>query len=376
MHVHRATLRSARWLALLCAVLLCPKPLHALESPGLNWVRLDGAENCVSAAELAAKVEARVGHPLFESPHRAQLFVDGYVAAVQGGWQVTLDVSQRTGNRLGRRILRIQGESCDAIDESVTLVIAITLYPNTRLLDGGIPLDAATTDRLDELFAGEPSHVDPATLPPPSVASPQPPPAPARSRRALTSRRARSAHHVSVGVSVDALLGMGNIPELNRAGALHVWLDSSMLWPIELGASFTLPNTLQVALRPRTNGETRSASVRFGAWASELRTCPYGFDRPAHLHLCGGLELGRVDSSPQGFEDRRGSAADWILNAQAALVWRPRLTGALHLRSALVIALPLVQRTYLYQNEAGGDSELFHASPLSARFELGFAVEF
>jgi hypothetical protein len=46
-------------------------------APGLNWVRLEGAASCISAARLAQRIEARIGRVLFTSVSEAALFVDG-----------------------------------------------------------------------------------------------------------------------------------------------------------------------------------------------------------------------------------------------------------------------------------------------------------
>ena len=45
----------------------------AVTEPGLNWVRLAGADDCISAAELADAVELRVGRTLFVATTEAEL---------------------------------------------------------------------------------------------------------------------------------------------------------------------------------------------------------------------------------------------------------------------------------------------------------------
>src|SRR5687768_10727568 len=92
-------------------------PIPAQEStvtePGLNWVRLAGAEDCLSAAELADRVEQRVGRNLFVATTTAELFVDGSVrGTTRAGtatrtFDVTLQVSRPGGEVLGERALTI-----------------------------------------------------------------------------------------------------------------------------------------------------------------------------------------------------------------------------------------------------------------------------
>ena len=82
--------------------------------------------------------------------------------------------------------MHFEGDDCSIVDEGVALVIAVTLYPHTGLLDSGIPLDQNLAGNLDALFGAEPTDPDPASLAAPAAVSyaepaePSPPPSAAR----------------------------------------------------------------------------------------------------------------------------------------------------------------------------------------------------
>src|SRR5690349_8998115 len=100
---------------LLVLVLACTPFASAAQAatpaaPGLNWLRLEGADGCISAAQLAQAVEARVGRVLFVPASSAALFVDGSVRLREPEhWQVELGISDADGRVLGRRSLEIRG---------------------------------------------------------------------------------------------------------------------------------------------------------------------------------------------------------------------------------------------------------------------------
>ena len=78
---------------------------HALDpaAPGLNWVRLPGAESCIAAQALAARIEERVGRVLFVTIAEAGLSVDGSVRrGTPDGWDMPAPDT-----------VRLHGASCD-----------------------------------------------------------------------------------------------------------------------------------------------------------------------------------------------------------------------------------------------------------------------
>jgi hypothetical protein len=352
-----------------------------LKPPGLNWVRLAGAESCISAAALAQRVETRVGRALFVAVGEAGLFVDGHVRPLpERGWHVTLELSDPGGKLLGRREMQFEADACSAIDDAVALVIAVTLYPNTALVGSGIALDPSTTESLQALFGSEPVDPDPNSLPPngsPGVATEPaasaalksapprvdaPPPSPTSS---LPATRSSSW---SVALDAAAAGGLGHLPGASLGVAAHIAVTPPSAWPIELG----------VVLFPAKSERSERASgrARFDLLAVSLALCPWQPAWLPELTICAGGEVGRLRVVSTGFPEGDLTAHDPIANAMGASRLRARLLGALELRAALVLAVPLAQHRYTVQTDDGGTVTLFRVPQVAARAELGLGLAF
>jgi hypothetical protein len=368
----------ARGGLVICMALLCVGRAHAvdLHRPGLNWVRLAGAEQCVSAAQLAAKVEARVGRVLFVTPYEAEVFVDGFVRkAASQGWDVTLDVSDPDGRVLGKRDMHFDGEDCAVIDDGVALVIAVTLYPNTGLTEGGVPLDAGVAGRLDSLFGGEPTDPDPATLPAAAgaqsgagaaAAKSSPSPVAASASSAAPSSR---APRWSVAVDAAPTVGFGQLPGLSLGLAAHVQVTPPEMWPIELGAATFLQRSVQAH-----GGVAGEASFKLAL--ASVTVCPWQPAWLPALAVCAGAELGQLRVEPSGFSESQPTSSDFVANLLGAAVLRARIVGGLYLRTALLLALPLVQRGYGYQTPAATSEQLYRMPQVAGRAEIGLGWRF
>ena len=361
--------------SLACAALIaCAATASASDArkPGLNWVRLDGAESCLSAAALAERVEARLNRELFAAPRASELFVDGYVKpAPGGGWDVTLSVSDRAGKVLGRRDMHFEGSACAVIDDGVALVIAVTLYPNTGLVLSGIPLDDNTAGNLDALFGSEPTDPDPASLPAnapiaanqneikpePNPTEPSKPPAP---RRSSEPRFAIDAAFV---------VGFGQVPEIEVGGSAHARALLPFGWPLELGFTTFVP---RVATAP--NGDMGAA--RFSVLLGSLALCPWRIASDPELHLCVGTELGRLLVEPAGFAETAARVNDFVANLLGTAVLRVRIAGPVYARAALDLLFPLVQRSYSYQTLAATTAQVYRMPQIAARAAIGAGVRF
>jgi len=347
-----------------------------LPAPGLNWVRLAGAESCISAAALAQRVETRVGRALFVAIGRAGVFVDGHVSpSLDRGWKVTLELSEPGGKVLGRREMQFATADCSAIDEAVALVIAVTLYPNTSLVGSGIALDPSTTASLQALFGQEPVDPDPSSLP---STTPEPVPVlaaqPARPRidaaepaRASSPPSTRSPGW-SVAADAAAAGGLGQLPGASLGVAAHVAITPPSAWPIEVGFVLFPAKTAR--------SEQASGRVRFDLLAASLALCPWQPEWLPALVFCAGAEVGRLRVRSEGFPEGDTTAHDAIANAMGAARLRARLIGALELRAALVLAVALAQHRYTVQTDDGGTATLFRVAQLGARAELGLALAF
>lgn len=340
-------------------------------APGLNWVRLAGAETCIGSAELALRVEARAGRALFATPGEAALFVDGHVGlAAPAGWRVELAVVDPQGRVLGRRALDFQGNDCSVIDEAVTLVIAVTLYPNTGLPESGIPLDPGIAASLDSLFGAEPTEPDASAMPPAS----QPPRSSRQSvRRPVASPARRSSAPATPGIELglDAVgvTGFGQLPGAALALAAHAVLALREGLSVELG--FTRFFTASEQPPRGIDGE-----AKFDLWVASLAVCPWQPSGLPALSLCVGAEGGRLQAETRGFAIDQPPMSEAVANVLGEGVLRARLGSTLYLRAALTIALPLVQRSYTFQDLDGSPAVLFRMPQVAGRAEIGAGMFF
>jgi len=344
----------------------------AVVQPGLNWVRLEGAEDCLSADELADKVEVRVGRTLFVATTEAGLFVDGSVraAAKTNGttrtFEIVLQVSRPGGEVLGERALSIEGDSCSAIDDAVSLVIAVTLYPRSSLVTAGIPLDPSTAQSLSTLFGNEPTDPDPATLPA-AAASAQLDTRPAKPVEVLQEKRGTgNTKPTWFGLDAIGAGALGQLPNVRIAVGGYLRITPQGLWPLELGGAHYFTGREQVP---------EGGSVSFRLTTFSLSGCPWDL-YAAQLLTCAGLEGGLISAKPQGLAVTGDATTDPVLNLLLGLIYRPRIAGPLHLRVALLAGVPILQHEFAYQAQDGSFPTLFQTSPIHGRAELGLGLSF
>ncbi len=101
----------------------------------LSWVRMPGAEGCLSSGELARAVETRLSRRVFVSAAEADLAVEGRAERTDSGWRAVLQVSDAGGGVLGDRTLESGEEGCDALGRLVALTVALMIDPLTARED-------------------------------------------------------------------------------------------------------------------------------------------------------------------------------------------------------------------------------------------------
>ena len=359
----------AAWVALSPAIGRAEEPA----APALNWLRGSGAEACIPAFELAERVEERLGRVVFVSPSEAEVFIDGYISRIQDGeapgHRAVLGVSDREGRSLGERTLELAEGDCRAFDEALVLVIAVTLYPDTGLLDGGIPLQPQTAAQLHALFGAEPTdpapHDLPQTVVPSDRAGSGRSPAAATKRVGPRPRAAPQPERLRFGIDAAALAGFGQLPGVALGLGATVQLRVAS-WSFELGAGIWPQKDVSV------EGGGRASLSRVQA---SLTACPWQIAADL-AQICAGLELGHLAVTPRDFAVDAAPSGDLIPSLFAAVVYRPVLAGALRARAALAAALPLVQHAYNYQTPQGNRQLLFRTTQLGLRLELGVGAHF
>ncbi len=101
----------------------------------LSWVRLAGADACVSTQDLARGVETRLGRAVFVSAAQADLSVEGRIEPAHGkpGWRALLVLRDAKGAQLGTRELARDEGSCDSMREPLVLVVALMIDPDAAM---------------------------------------------------------------------------------------------------------------------------------------------------------------------------------------------------------------------------------------------------
>jgi hypothetical protein len=377
----RGSLQRASIVGALCtaALVQCASALHAQPRPssrpglGFNWVRLEGAQACVSSVDLMNRIEERAGRILFVRTGEAVLTLDGYVrSASQPGiatyqWAVTFEISDAHGKVLGRRDLGVlEGADCEVVARAAELIFDLTLDPD-GVLGTGIALEPDTQRLLDELLHGEPSQLDPATLPAavaiPASSKPalaKPPPSsrqePERPRDGRTDDEKVTLDLAGVGM-------LGALPGVAPGIALNVTIPTRAGLLFELG--------LRTFAEQSVPAQRAGGEARLGQQSASLVLCP---SRVFSLLLvCAGAEYGRQSSSASGFSSaRRGQSHD-LVNLVAQSTLQLDLVSWLFVRASAALVLPLIRRQYVYDSH-GGDVRMFRAAAVSARAELGLGL--
>jgi hypothetical protein len=364
--------RNVRVLAVLACIGITAHavPAFASERRGLalNWIRLEGAERCLTAAELASRIEASVGRVLFVRAAEAELSIDGYVRAEDEprGFRMTFQFSLPSREIVGRREVFLKGSDCSVIDSSVGFLTKVMLDPH-GIFDTGDPLDPRVQRVLDGLFAGEP--MDPIrelTTPAAAVAvadsdlervpSKNAPPAAPRPRPTEPAAKRDVAAFDAVGIA-----DLGQMPGVGLGIGLHAGVGTSGGWLIELG----------FASYPQRTAEAASGQVAVELELGSLAICPLQLLRV--LALCGGGEYGRMGVSPKNFQFNAAPASRAVVDVFATGVLRLRLVGLLFLRAATSFVVPLLGNEFFYEARTG-EKQVFRTSPVAGRAELGFGV--
>jgi hypothetical protein len=275
----------------------------------LGLTRGAGAEACITAHELAQRVEARLGHATFVSAAQADLFVDARVDRAGRGWAATVAASRANGAHVGVRKLASANRDCHSLDEDLVLVVALVIDP---LATSSPPVPAPAPP------VAAPAHRDVIYVPVPVPGS-----------TPRWSFAARIATTVLGGVLPSPAPGLELSVAATPPGA----------WAIELGAIVTR--------RTSTDDETgHGADLRLAVVT--LAVCPELLERERfRLQLCGGGAAGALAVRSHGLDPGAGGdhAAGLLFSRARGSV---RLGGGIDAAIDLGMIVPLVRRTVYY----------------------------
>jgi hypothetical protein len=361
------------WLCLLC---LLPRTssaqVAAPQGPALNWLRLPGAESCITAAELAARVEERLQRSVFVLAQGSELSFDGYVQArAAGGFSARLAVSNASGAVLGSRELESPDASCRALDDALVLITALTLFPGDFGLQGGIPLDAETNERLQALFGDEPSELDPATLPPPATALAAIEPQASGAPQEAAPQREPSSDPARARIAIEAapVAAFGVLPGIALGVSAELTVRLNDLWPLRAGIAHFFE-------RDQRATQLATGTGHFERSELSLFACPYAPDEPWALELCVGTAFGLLSVRSDGFADGGIEASDPVLDVGGSAGLRVLFADTLVARASVTALLPLVQQSYEYQALDASTAQLFRTAQAGVRMQIGIGAQF
>jgi len=103
--------------------------LGAALSAVIGVERAPAAFDCPDAERLTAKVEAIVGRSLSSSEDSSRIFVQVQFSQSEAGYQAHLRL---TGAREGERVLRDNGQRCEALADAVAVTVALLFDPGAE----------------------------------------------------------------------------------------------------------------------------------------------------------------------------------------------------------------------------------------------------
>lgn len=329
-------------------------------------MRLPGAEACIAQAELAAKIEARAGRPLFVRPADAIVLIEGRVApSASGGFDSVIALSDRDGHGFGERALHLPDADCRKLDDVVGLVITVIL----RGGPSGLPLPDAIAHELEALFGDEPSELDPATLPEAAEPSPQAEPKGQRDQPERSAARREEPPGPALGYGLDA--GMAAITGLQPSGTLapsarvHVSLRDR--GALALSAGLGLPQQMGV-------DDPAGGTLELRAFFVALAVCTTA----AHasetaLELCGRFGYGWLHAQTRDFVHNGASTQVWT-EVGPELALQAPLVAPLRARISVSLPIRLARPQLVYERHDGNPERAFQVAGIGVAGELALGV--
>jgi hypothetical protein len=304
----------------------------------MSWVRLPGAESCVTSRELSRAVESRLHRPALGAPAETDVAIDGYVEALpEGGFHAVVTITDPRGKLVGKRELDGKSANCREMDAPLALTIALMIDPDAAF--------AATA---------EPAR------PPRAVPLESPP----RREPPLRATRAGEPELRATAVA-GGVIGFGVLPGTAEGAWVGAAIAPRALFPIELVGYYWLEQSVpidgvKVAFSRATLGllgcplEARIEMFRFGA--------------------CAGINAGMltaIGNKNDGLFDERRWIVDANLRGRVDWFFLPNVA----LRVTAALAIPFIRDSFMYQRIGGRHPGEFLALRLpSAGGDVGFGI--
>lgn len=324
----------------------------APRTSSLSWIRLAGADACVSTQELARDVEKRLGRAVFVSPAQADVSVEGHIEADSpaAGFRATITLRDATGALRGTRELKRKDVSCTEMREPLALIIAVMIDPDAALRDKGKQVEepAPLVDVTPHVTGKDatPRAQEPASPPPPTAAPPW-----HFDGGASLAGSVGLLPNVGVGLSAGGLLEPPGFVPLQGFGA--AWFDNDA--PADGGSGVGTFSLLSagVGICPlRARGE------RLFAYA-----CVNGH---------GGLLTSRGAGFDQVRPDERKVTVSGAVEGRVHL----RVAGPLAVRAGVSALVPFWRDTFVFRRADGTTAPLFRPAAIAGIADVGLGVIF
>jgi len=332
----------------------------------LGWLRLGGAEGCVATQPLARAVEERLGRTVFVSPADADVSVEGRIERKGQGFSATILLRDAEGRALGTRTLDRVEPRCEALTESLVLIIAVMIDPDAALAPAGKASASASSSAPPSGSATPPRSAPASSTAPPAAPSIPPPPTPARP----------SEPAVRVEGGLGGRLALGVVPGVGGVGvgasAFGVLVPRGFPG-LQVRAAFLFPQSSAAA--PGKSG-AESAEVSFAHASLGSALCPLAHETGRlFLTACVEGELGLLLARPSGLP-RAVNEARPTLAGGASFGLSVRLVGPLTLRAGALGLVPLLRDSFRISLPSGEDYEVFRQSPVTGALDLGLGLRF
>lgn len=310
---------------------------------------------CPTRAEVLARAEQLVGHPLKRAPGTEELVLVGEVQLLSSAkWELratsgTKRESERT----------VSADSCEELAEAMALFIALSIDPDYAARGSSSPL-APSRATFADVPSSSASGPPPATLPPTAASSPPLPPPPKREPELSSSPRdsglpVRSGPPVGLAVGALGAMWVGRLPGAAPGVVLHGALSlKPWVTAVELGY-FPAQHVVNGSAAGDISLATLSGSIGYALFDGLLT--PFV-----------GVELERMHGVGAVSQPESGNI--WLLAVDAGLRFSYPVQPALRLVLAgHVSALPGSARFHIEP-----DTELFRPARVGA--QLGLGAEF
>jgi hypothetical protein len=287
-------------------------PTRKVTTVCLAW---EAELNCPAASETERLVEEMLGRPLFQSQSCDLGIKASLRKAEDRSWEAQLSFSGPDGQALGQRVLRTQDAACKALQNPVSLVIAL-------MAEGNEP---------DSTL-----YVPPQAL-----------------RTQSTDHSPRLSANVTGSHGLLPSLALGN--NLGVEVGLARWLSG------RIDTTFWFPRS------------SAGPGGDFWAWHAGLAACPsLGRRKSLHVSECLGLQMGVLHGSGRGLENAESHTRAYAdVNARTILSVPLRQTLALLVFAG--VAVPWLRSGFVYLDSTDSPVDAHRLSTVV--FLLGLGLE-